>query len=143
MTLPSTLVAMLSEALFSSWSIVLYCLMYSVYNDSVIPWECFGRFTTLLFYYNLSSSDSSHTTSVYSTISMYHHYDFNHCNQLMNDLLKYQCGITFSKCLYFKFQFLFIIGSNLAAIIIFIKQTSCRWSSEVTVVRLIINRRVK
>ena len=75
-TLPSTLAAMLSEALFSSWSIVLYSLMYSVYNDSVILWECFDRFTTLLFYYNLSSSDSSHTTSVYSTISVYHHYDF-------------------------------------------------------------------
>ena len=42
----------------------------------IILWECFDRFTTLLFYYSLWSSDSSHTTSVYSTISVYHHYDF-------------------------------------------------------------------
>ena len=100
---------MLSEALFRSWNIVLYSLMYSVYNDSVILWECFDRFKPLLFYYNLSSSDSSHTTSVYSTISVYHHYDYNHYNQLMNDLLKYQCRAPYSigavkSSFYFKFQ---------------------------------------
>ena len=54
----------------------LFQVIMKAYNDSVILWECFDRFTTLLFYYNLSSSDSSHTTSVYSTISVYHHYDF-------------------------------------------------------------------
>ena len=68
-TLPSTLAVMLSEALFSSWSIVLYSLMYSVYNYSVILWECFDRFTTLLFQY---SPWSSCITWVYSAISVYH-----------------------------------------------------------------------
>ena len=62
------------------------------YNDSAILWECFDRFTTLLFYYNLSSSDSSHTTSVYSTISVYHHYDYlcdftTHVRPMKLDLL--------------------------------------------------------
>ena len=48
----------------------LFQVIMKAYNDSVILWECLDRFTTFLFYYNLSSSDSSHTTSVYSIITM-------------------------------------------------------------------------